>query len=88
MEITCLARSVCNVSELSLLGRTRQRQLAARLQQRNAVRSRALPAPSAVQQSVKPESKRARLPENVDGEFYVGVYLLASLMVANTPGHH
>lgn len=71
MELTCLARSVCNVSELSLLGRTRQRQLAARLQQRNTVRSRALPAPSAVQQSVKPESKRARLPENVDGEFYV-----------------
>jgi hypothetical protein len=61
MELTCLARSVCNVSE---------------------------PAPSAVQQSVKPESKRARLPENVDGEFYVGVYLLASLMVANTPRHH
>ncbi|KAG0556034.1 hypothetical protein KC19_11G020300 [Ceratodon purpureus] len=71
MELTCLARSVCTASELSLLGRTRQCRLAPRLQERNVVRSGVLPSPSAIQQSVKQESKRARRPENVDGEFYV-----------------
>ena len=75
MELTCLARSVCNASELSLLGRMRQRFLSSCFQQKNVVRSSVLPAPSAIQQSARPESKRARRPENVEGEFYVGMYM-------------
>lgn len=73
MELTCLARSVCNASELSLLGRTRLHHLTPMAHQTNVVRREGVPAPSAIQKSVKPESKRARRPENVDGEFYVGM---------------
>lgn len=68
MELAiCLARPVCG---LSWLGRTSR--LAPSVQKRNvAVRSTGVVSPSAFQQQAKPESKRARRPENVDGEFYV-----------------
>lgn len=88
MELTCLARSLCHASELSLLGRTRQHYLAPKPQPKSvSVRTGAgvFRGPSSMQQTSKAvDSKRARRPENVDGEFYVGMNFLPPwLLIVN-----
>ncbi|XP_024361403.1 uncharacterized protein [Physcomitrium patens] len=71
MELTCSARLLCHESGLSFLGHARKLNLAPKTRQASAATTRVYRAPSAVQQSAKKESKRARRPENVEGEFYV-----------------
>jgi len=72
MELTCLARSALGNS--SLLRRTSKNFLAPKPSPKTVVRTGAWRAPCAIQQTAKEaDSKRARLPENVDGEFYVGM---------------